>query len=115
MYGIGEYDDEQLRQLLGFKLPEEGFQAQEVPQLQTGLLGSSGQNTPQLPHGGSEAAANLAQIAQAKNQSAGNDNLAQMQAANSQASQQALVKQQQQQQQTMQTIMMLAKLFMGGA
>ena len=64
------FNDEQLQQLLGFALPEEN-QPQGVPQIQQGLLGSTGaqnQNLQDVISGGQNAAAQLGQTAQAASQ-----------------------------------------------
>ena len=120
MYGINGFDDdEQLQQLLGFRLPEQqfqpqSFQAQDMPQLQQGLLGSSGEEQQDLQNlisKGSEAVAQLAQTAQPSGN--GNDNMAAMSSQN----QQALAQQQQQEQQQREMLLKLAQMFMssGGA
>lgn len=94
-----DFDEEELRNLLGLKLPEGSFQAQELPQeLQTGLLGSTGEEEqkPQekLPQG-SQAAAEMAQRAAQTTQAASNNALAQRQAETQQQAQQAVAQQQQ--------------------
>lgn len=113
---IGSYEDEQLRQLLGLKLPEEleNYRVQAVPQLSQGLLGEVEQNQPQLSKGGSEAAARMAQVAQAINQSAGNDELAQRQAAAQQMAQQALGQKQQKEARSGALLGKIASLFIPG-
>ena len=97
-----DFDEEELRNLLGLKLPEESFHAQQLPQeLQQGLLGSTGEEeqNPQekLPQGsqGSQAAAEMAQRAAQTTQAASNNALAQRQAETQQQAQQAVAQQQQ--------------------
>jgi len=93
---MGDY--EELQKLLGFKLPEESFQAQELPQEFTkGLLGSAGgqdKNLQSLISNGNRAAE---QMAQPENQLAENNLLTQRQAATQQQAQQALAQKQQEQ------------------
>lgn len=116
-----EYDDDELRKLFGFQLPEEqqAYQAQEPPQLAQGLLGdTSSQNDflKDLNTSSSDTAAQMAQVGQQMaNQGGGSGNsIAQRQAQGAQLGQQALAQQQQQQQQSLAMLMKLASMFMGG-
>ncbi len=110
MYGI---DDEQIQQLLGFKSPEENFQAQGTPQLEQGLLGNVSVQNPNQRQA-STAAAQMAQVAQNANQSLGSELAAQRQAATQQTMQQALAQQQQQKQQSGQILGALLKMYLTG-
>lgn len=112
--------EELLRQLFNQENPLAGGgapQAQEPPQLQQGLLGSTNsadEALRDLSTRGSDEAAQIARTGQAMMANAGgNDTLAQRQAATAQIGQQAMAQQQQQEQQSMQMLMTLAKLFMG--
>lgn len=81
MYGLDGLNDEEIQQLLG-SLPD-NFQAQSLPQIQQGLLGSAGeqnQGAQDVINNGQQAAANMAQAAM---QSADN-NIAAKQAADQQ-------------------------------
>lgn len=109
------YDDE-LQRLLGFALPEDraSFQAQQMPQIQQGLLGSSdaqNQNVQDVIDNGTNAAVQMAQAAQSANQALVNSNndLAQRQAANMQAAQNGTARQQQQPH----LLFKLARMFIG--
>ena len=119
MYGLENLDDEQLQQLFGaLSAQQGGFQAQDLPQITQGLLGSTGneqaqaaqqqQNLQNVINGGSQAAANMAQVAQS--QPSGNNAQMQMEAAN----QQAIAQQQKQQQQTGALLGQIASMFIPG-
>ena len=120
MYGLNGLGEEDLRQLLGFQLPEEqqAFQAQEpTPQLTQGLLGDVGaagqqqqQNLNDLIGKTLNRSANIGQIAQMGAQAAGGGQNARM----AQEGMQAALQQRQEEAQAGAMLGKIASLFLPG-